>query len=109
MIRRSLRGIDFYKNVPSEYKEGTVAGAIISFISITCLIVLSLSAISSYMTPTKINDLIIDEKHVEDKLKYSVYHAESISTLSSQKCLVPCSHWTSKTISGSMPPISKSR
>ena len=69
MLRRSLRGIDFYKSVPSEFKEGTVAGAFISIVSISCLVVLSLSAISTYMTPTKINDLIIDEKHVDDKLK----------------------------------------
>jgi hypothetical protein len=60
MIRRGLKGIDFYKNIPSDYKEGTVAGACISIISISTLIVLTFSAISTYMTPVKVNDLIID-------------------------------------------------
>ena len=59
MIRKGLKGIDFYKNIPSDYKEGTVAGACISIVSITFLVVLSLSAISTYMTPSKINDLIM--------------------------------------------------
>jgi hypothetical protein len=70
MIRRGLKGIDFYKNIPSDYKEGTVAGACISIISISALIILAFSAISTYMTPVKVNDLIIDEKHVLDQLKY---------------------------------------
>lgn len=60
MFRRGLKSIDFYKNVPAEYKEGTIAGACISIISISCLVILTLSSISTYMSPNIINDLIID-------------------------------------------------
>lgn len=60
MFGRGLKSIDFYKNVPDEYKEGTIAGGCISIVSISCLIILSLSAISTYMSPTIVSDLIID-------------------------------------------------
>ena len=76
MLRKGLKGIDFYKNIPSDYKEGTVAGACISMISISALVILCLSAVSTYTTPKKINDLIIDEKHVQDPLKYQGYYEE---------------------------------
>lgn len=68
---RSLRGLDFYGNTPSQYAEGTISGACISIISITTLIVLSGSAISSLMSPITITDLVLDVKHSQDKLKYS--------------------------------------
>lgn len=60
MLRRGLKDIDFYKSVPSHYKEGTVAGACISIISISALLILVVSSVATYFTPVRINDLIID-------------------------------------------------
>jgi hypothetical protein len=68
---KSLRGLDFYGNTPSQYAEGTISGACISIIAITTLIVLTGSAISSLMSPITITDLILDAKHSQDKLKYT--------------------------------------
>lgn len=59
-ITKNLKGIDFYKNVPSEYKQGTISGACISVVSITFLLLLSLSSIATYFTPFSATDLLID-------------------------------------------------
>jgi hypothetical protein len=66
---RSLRGLDFYGNTPSQYAEGTISGACISVVAITTLLVLCGSAISSMLSPITITDLVLDVKHSQDKLK----------------------------------------
>jgi hypothetical protein len=43
-FRRSLKAIDFYQAVPSEYSEGTISGACISIAAISLLLVLIFSA-----------------------------------------------------------------
>ena len=90
-VLKSLKVIDFYKQVPSEYSEGTLSGACISVVSITALVVLSISAVANYMTPMVSTDLIMDIRHSEDPIKYSLYHAGSLSTSASPASPAPCS------------------
>jgi hypothetical protein len=53
-----------------------VSGACISIVSISALIILSISAISDYMTPVVMTDLIMDVRHSQDPIKYSKFHLE---------------------------------
>ena len=89
-VLRSLKTIDFYKRPPSEYTEGTVSGACISIISITTLIILSISAISDYMTPVIMTDLIMDVRHSQDPIKYQYIHSESpLISVSTSSLVLP--------------------
>lgn len=77
-VLRGLKTIDFYKRVPAEYSEGTVSGACISIVSITALLILSISAISDYMTPYVMTDLIMDVRHSQDPIKYLSLDTQSL-------------------------------
>lgn len=74
-VLHSLKTIDFYKRPPSEYSEGTVSGACISIVSISALLILSISAISDYMTPIVMTDLIMDVRHSQDPIKYFLFNS----------------------------------
>lgn len=71
-LKRGLRSIDFYQAVPSEYSEGTVSGACISMVSIGLLVVLSFLSIINFQAPQVDSDLIIDQKHLAEKLKVTI-------------------------------------
>jgi hypothetical protein len=67
-FKRGLRSIDFYQAVPSEYSEGTVSGACISIVSIALLVILTITSIINFNAPKVDSDLIIDQKHLAQKL-----------------------------------------
>ena len=67
-FRRGLKAIDFYQAVPSEYSEGTISGACISIAAISLLIFLVTSAVLEFQQPSVDSDLIIDQKHLDQKL-----------------------------------------
>jgi len=71
-FKKGLRSIDFYQAVPSEYSEGTVSGACISIVSISLLIILCFSSIINFNSPKIVSDLIIDQKHLAEKLKVHI-------------------------------------
>lgn len=71
-FKKGLRSIDFYQAVPSEYSEGTVSGACISIVSISLLIFLSVMSIYNFTSPKIDSDLIIDQKHLAEKLKVTI-------------------------------------
>lgn len=68
-FKRGLRSIDFYQAVPSEYNEGTISGACISIVSISLLVILTTMSIVQFTQPKIDSDLIIDQKHLSEKLK----------------------------------------
>ncbi len=68
-FKRGLKSIDFYQAVPSEYSEGTVSGACISIVSIAVLLFLTVMSIINFASPKIDSDLIIDQKHLAEKLK----------------------------------------
>lgn len=68
-FKKGLRSIDFYQAVPSEYSEGTVSGACISVVSIGVLAFLTIMSIINFASPKIDSDLIIDQKHLAEKLK----------------------------------------
>ena len=68
-LKKGLRTIDFYQAVPSEYSEGTVSGACISIVSIGLLVFLCAMSIINFTAPKIDSDLIIDQKHLAEKLK----------------------------------------
>jgi hypothetical protein len=68
-LKRGLKTIDFYQAVPSEYSEGTVSGACISVVSIGLLLFLTVMSIYNFASPKIDSDLIIDQKHLTEKLK----------------------------------------
>ena len=71
-MRRGLKSIDFYQAVPSELSEGTISGACISMVSITFLLILLISAIIEFTNPYLTSDLIVDQKHLDQKLKVNI-------------------------------------
>ena len=71
-MRRGLKSIDFYQAVPSELSEGTVSGACISITSITLLIVLVSVSIINFTSPKKGSDLIVDQEHLDQKLRVNL-------------------------------------
>lgn len=71
-MRRGLKSIDFYQAVPSELSEGTISGACISIVSISMLVVLLASAIMNFTEPRRISDMIVDQKHLNQKLKVNI-------------------------------------
>ena len=71
-VRRSLRMIDFYQAVPTGMSEGTISGACISVVSISVLVLLTAYSFWSFMTPGMVSDLIIDQKHLSQKLRVSI-------------------------------------
>ena len=71
-FRRGLKAIDFYQAVPSEYSEGTISGACISVSAISLLIFLIFAAFVKFKEPTMDSDLIIDQKHLNQKLKVHI-------------------------------------
>lgn len=71
-LANKLKGVDFYRNAPGEYTEGTVSGACISVVAIVTLFVLCLSAISSFISPRTYTDILVDQKHSQDKLKVNI-------------------------------------
>ncbi len=71
-LRKGLRTIDFYQAVPTDYTEGTVSGACISLISISLLILLALFSLLKFMQPRIDSDLIIDQKHLAEKLLVNI-------------------------------------
>jgi hypothetical protein len=68
-FKKGLRSIDFYQAVPSEYSEGTVSGACISVSSISLLLFLCVMSFINFNAPKIDSDLIIDQKHLAEKLK----------------------------------------
>ena len=68
-VKKGLRSIDFYQAVPSEYSEGTVSGACISVVSIGVLVILTIMSIVNFASPKIDSDLIIDQKHLAEKLR----------------------------------------
>ena len=68
-FKKGLRSIDFYQAVPSEYSEGTISGACISVSAIALLFFLSVMSITNFIAPKVDSDLIIDQKHLAEKLK----------------------------------------
>lgn len=71
-FKKGLRSIDFYQAVPSEYSEGTVSGACISVVSISVLIFLTIMSIVNFASPKIDSDLIIDQKHLGEKLNVHI-------------------------------------
>lgn len=71
-FRKGLRAIDFYQAVPSEYSEGTVSGACISMIAIGLLFFLCTMSILKFVDLRVDSDLIIDQKHLAEKLKVNI-------------------------------------
>lgn len=71
-LANKLRGMDFYRVAPGEYTEGTLSGACISIVSILTLFILSISAISHFLTPQVFTDIVVDQKHSQDKLKVNI-------------------------------------
>ena len=71
-MRRGLKSIDFYQAVPSELSEGTISGACISIVSISMLLILLATAILDFQSPRPVSDMIVDQKHLDQKLKVNV-------------------------------------
>ena len=71
-FKSSLKTIDFYQAVPSEVSEGTISGACISITSIVTLAVLTIMSIVNFSSPKIDSDLIIDQKHLAQKLKVHI-------------------------------------
>jgi hypothetical protein len=71
-FKKGLRSIDFYQAVPSEYSEGTVSGACISVSSIALLLFLCIMSFINFNAPKIDSDLIIDQKHLAEKLKVHI-------------------------------------
>lgn len=71
-FKKGLRSIDFYQAVPSEYSEGTVSGACISVVSISVLVFLTIMSIVNFASPKIDSDLIIDQKHLGEKLQVHI-------------------------------------
>lgn len=71
-FKKGLRSIDFYQAVPSEYSEGTVSGACISVVSVALLVFLCIMSVINFSEPKIDSDLIIDQKHLAEKLKVHI-------------------------------------
>lgn len=71
-LSSKLRGMDFYRVAPGEYTEGTVSGACISIVAIATLVALTISAISTFLSPQIYTDIVVDQKHSQDQLKVNI-------------------------------------
>lgn len=70
-VAAKFKRIDFYKKLPSDFVEGTLAGAWISMLAAVLIGMLLLLELSSFMALQKDEELVIDNSPEGDLLKIS--------------------------------------
>lgn len=68
-VLQKLKGVDFYRKIPSDLTEATLAGASISLVAAVTIVALLVLELNAFLTPITKAEMIVDRSKHDEQLR----------------------------------------